>query len=460
MKKVIFTVLALAGISAAFADNYKMNASSIIDVPTATSFTNKTTSGIFASDVDDYINVKDYVNVAPEKFFGFAGYNYNDTNGFNFGFAKQLKKVYLGWYFGGQLDGFYMQNKFSDESDANKVVYTYNANASNAYTGSLLLGFEKFSVKASLFYNPVNGVGSVTSVTDSDNNKTTVNKDTYDIYADLQFAFPGKLKPHFEAGLDSWVAKYYANTEGYADKSFYDLYLRGGITKDLKSEDETFEHSFDFDLDTRWRITPAVQNDNKEGADENFGAANNLIQFTAAYNASLAATDRFSLGAKVSVPFGIGMVWDQDYTKPIGGDKVYAAKRNFYTDLGFEPKIDLGVVFAIAKEKVNFNCGTSITVGKLGWNFVGTQHRKDPSKSSIDSTDTTVKFGFDSSAFSTSWNAGFTAFFGEKVTLDASYNILENLNNNSVDYTSNSDIWETAQKIFVHKLEFLVTVKL
>lgn len=67
MKKVIFTVLALAGISAAFADNYKMNASSIIDVPTATSFTNKTTSGIFGSDVDDYISVKDYVNVAPEK---------------------------------------------------------------------------------------------------------------------------------------------------------------------------------------------------------------------------------------------------------------------------------------------------------------------------------------------------------------------------------------------------------
>lgn len=460
MKKVIFTVLALAGISAAFADNYKMNASSIIDVPTATSFTNKTTSGIFGSDVDDYISVKDYVNVAPEKFFGFAGYNYNDSNGFNFGFAKQLKKVYLGWYFGGQLDGFYMQNKFSDASDANKVDYTYNANASNTYTGSLLLGFEKFSIKASLLYNPVNGVGSVSSVTDSDNNKTTVNKDTYDIYADLQFAFPGKLKPHFEAGLDSWVAKYYSNTEGYADKSFYDLYLRGGITKDLKSEDETFEHSFDFDLDTRWRITPVVQNQNKDGSDENFGAANNLIQFTAAYNASLAATDRLSLGAKVSVPFGIGMVWDQEYTKAIGGDKVYASARKFYTDLGFEPKIDLGVVFAIAKEKVNFNCGTSITVGKLGWNFVGTQNRADTSKSSIDSTDTTVKFGFDSSAFSTSWTAGFTAFFGEKVTLDASYNILENLNNNSVDYTSNSDIWETAQKIFVHKLEFLVTVKL
>lgn len=460
MKKIIFTVLALVGLSTAFADNYSMNATSIIDVPTATSFTNKTTSGIFSTDVDNFMSVKDYNTVAPEKFFGYAGYNYNNSTGFNFGFAKQLKKFYLGWYFGGQLDGFSMQNKFSDKSDANKLEYTYNADATKTYTGSLLLGFEKFAVKSTLLYNPVNGAGSVSSVKDKDNNETTVDKDVYDIYADVQVAFPGKARPHFEVGLDSWVAKYYANKEGYADKSVYDLYLRGGFSKDLNSEDETFTHGFDFDFDTRWRITPMVQNQNDKGKDEHFGAADNMIQATAAYNATLEASDRLTLGAKVAVPLQVGMVWAEDYSKAIDGDKVYNTARKFYTDIGFAPKLDLGATFAVAKDKVNFNLGTSIAMGEIGWNIVGTQNRKSSSESSIDSTDTTVKFGFDSADFSTKWNAGFTAFFGEKVTLDASYNILENLNNNSIDYSSQSDIWGTAQKIFVHKLEFLVSVKL
>ena len=127
MKKIICAAaLGAAVLSFASAKNYTgVNAAAIKDVPTATSFTATTTKGLFSTDVDDFISVTDFWGVQPEKFFGYFGYNYNDTKGFNFGFARQLKKMYVGAYFGGQLDGMKMTSKFSDASGADKVNYTY-----------------------------------------------------------------------------------------------------------------------------------------------------------------------------------------------------------------------------------------------------------------------------------------------------------------------------------------------
>ena len=185
-----------------------------------------------------------------------------------------------------------------------------------------------------------------------------------------------------------------------------------------------------------------------------------MIQLSAAYKATVAATDKLTLKAKFALPLQVGLVWDEDYNKPIDGDKAYNTSRAFKTDIGFEPTLTFAATYAVVPGKFQFNCGTKITVGDLGWNIVATQTRDDPTSSSVDSTKTTVAFGFDSSDFATSWDAGFTAFLGKKVTVDASYNILNKLNNNSVDYSSNNDIWEVVKDVFVQKLEFLVTVKL
>ena len=79
MKKVIISILTLACLSFAFADNYSMNATGFNDIPTATSFTNTTTAGVFGNDIDDYMSVSDFSNVEFDKFFSFLGYNYNET---------------------------------------------------------------------------------------------------------------------------------------------------------------------------------------------------------------------------------------------------------------------------------------------------------------------------------------------------------------------------------------------
>ena len=463
MKKIICAAaLGAAVLSFASAQNYTgVNAAAIKDVPTATSFTATTTKGLFSTDVDDFISVTDFWGVQPEKFFGYFGYNYNDdARGFNFGFARQLKKMYVGAYFGGQLDGMKMTSVFNDASGANKVDYTYEADAKYAYTGSILLGAEKFGVKASLYYNPVGGVGYLKNIKPDSGDESIIQQDTYEFYTDLQLGFNNKYSPFFQIAVDAMTAKYYDNNNGYADKGFADLYLRGGFTQNLKSETEGFSHKVSYNADTRWRITPIVQNQNKDGSDEHLGAANHLIQLSAAYKATVAATDKLTLKAKFALPLQVGLVWDEDYQKPIDGDKAYNTARTFKTDIGFEPTLTFAATYAVVPGKFQFNCGTKITVGDLGWNIVATQTRDDPTSSSVDSTSTTVAFGFDSSDFATSWDAGFTAFLGKKVTVDASYNILNKLNNNSVDYSSNSDIWEVVKDVFVQKLEFLVTVKL
>ncbi len=479
MKKVFISILTLACLSFAFADNYSMNATGFNDIPTATSFTNTTTAGVFGNEIDDYMSVSDFSNVEFEKFFSYLGYNYNETTGFNFGFAKQFKPFYLGWYFGGRLDGFAMENVFSDQDNADKVNYDYAADAKYAYTGALLLGFDKLAVKTSLLYNPVGGTGTYTEVQPDSGDESKVQVDVYELYADIQMGLSGKYAPHFEIGLDSWVAKKYDNSKGYADNGFADLYLRGGITKDLNSSgkkeesdskdkkakesdnSELFLHALDFDIDTRWRITPVIQNQNKDGEDEHIGFANNLIQFKPTYRATVNATEKFTLGAKLAIPLQIGVVCEEDYVKPIDGDKVYDTDRVWNTDIGFVPSIDLGITYKLVPEKFQFNCGTSIAAGELGWNIVSTQLRDKADSEKVDHTVTDVKFGFDSSAFNTNWTAGFTLFIGKSVTVDASYNILNKLNNNSVNYrTGNNDIWETMQDVFVQKLEFLISVKI
>lgn len=467
MKKIIATILTLAIASFAFATGngyktLKQRVSPIHDIPSASSYTDATTSGVFGTDVDDFMDVNSYTNVQPEKFFGFLGYNYDDTYntgvGFNFGFAKQFKPFYLGYWFGGTVDGFTMESVFDDTDKANKTDYEYNAEASRSYTGAVLLGFDKFAVKTSMLYNPKDGKGYYSKLEPDSGDSTIKSADTYEIYFDVQVGLATKLAPHFEIGLDSWVEKAYDNSNGTVDKSFYDLYLRGGITKDLKSNDDIFTHSWDFDLDTRWRIKPIVQNENDDGSDENIGEANNLIQLSATYNVELTATDKLTLGASIGLPLKFGMIWDPEYTKAIKGDKVYG-NRNISTDILFVPTLDFGVQYAAVPNKFQLNAGTNIEIGTIGWNIDATQFRKSDS-SSVDSTSTDVTFGYNSEDFSTSWTCGFTAFFGKNVTLDASYNILEDLTNNSIDYSSKNDIWETAQAIFVHKLEFLVTVKL
>ena len=482
MKKTLLSIAALASLSFAFADNYSMTASGFNDIPTATSFTNTTTSGVFYNDVDDFISVNDFSNVEFEKFFGFGGYNYNGGNAMNFGFAKHLKPCYFGFFFGGQLDGFKMENKFSDDSDYDKLNYKYTADSTKGYTGSILLGFDKFAIKTSLLYNPVGGKSTYTEVKPADGDESKVQEDVYELYGDIQIGLSGKYSPHFEIGLDSWTAKKYDNSKGYADKGFSDLYLRAGITYDLNSDskdsdkkdsdkkdskketkksDDTFFQAVDFDVDTRWRFTPIIQNQNKDGSDEHLGFANNLIQIKPTYKATINATEKFTLGTKLAIPLQFGVVGDEDSSKPIKGDKAYNVARVTNTDIGFVPSLALGITYAAVPEKVQFNYGTTIDFGELGWNIVTTQTRKDADTASIDKTYTDVSFGFDSSAFNTNWTAGFTLFFGKTVTFDASYNILNKLNNNSVNYrTGNNDIWETVQDVFVQRLEFLLSVKL
>lgn len=449
------TAVAINNYAAVGSDKH---AASIFDVPTATSFTGSITKGLFSTDVDDYMNVNDFRNVQPEKLFAFFGYNYRldddlnrtsgSNNGFNIGFAKQFSPFFMGAYFGGHLDGFKMTSVFNDAPGANKSDYTYVADAQFTYTGAVLMGFEKFAVKASLLYDPRNGIGYLHSTSDDE-----IRSDVWRLYTAVQVGLNHSWAPHFELGIDSHVARFYQKSAGSADRSFYDVYLRGGVTQPLADVSEKYAHEFSYDADTRWRIYPLVWNENNDMRTEKFGLADHLIQLTAAYKATVTPLERVTFKMKVALPFEVGWKFDAYSIKTVTKDDnntSYESPRNYYTDIGFVPTFAVGATFAVIPNRFQLNFGTEFKIGELGWNIHTVDTMKDSgASSSKSSTQTDVSFGFDPDNFGTDWGLGLTVFFGRAISLDARYNILQAVNNTI-----------KVQEIKDATFEFLVTVKM
>lgn len=466
IKNMLIGAALVAAASTAFAaGNYVGTgnpnyASAIYSIPGPTSNKKATTSGRFSTDIDNYMGVNDWSGIKPEKFFSFLGYNYNNSKGsnFNMGFAKNTSKnTYLGFYFGGQLDGMKMTSVFSDDTDLTKNSYDYESESANSYTASVLVGTKKgLGVKTSMFYCP-GSQKSTYSRPDMDE-KDYTQIDLYELWGDVSVGLGDKRATHFNVGLDANVAKA-TNNYGFQDNSFYDLYLGGGFT--------TEKSKWDFDLDTRWRITPVTYKHTNDMDYDHFGKSDNIVRFTAAKGYTLDATKNLTLKAKFKVPLTLGVkTVDDDAVRVDGNDWVYSAQRVHYTNLGFTPSLALGAVWKPVPNKVDINVGTSFNLGDIGWDFVTTSNRKKTDSASIDNSNCEVSFGFDSSNMEINWTSGFTCYFGKAVTLDADFNVVGNLFNglgsNNDTFKRNSDILQTLNRVLIPSsgLSFLLTLKL
>lgn len=456
-KALAGAALLAAAVSFASADDkITVNATAINDVNAApASMSDASTAGRFGTDVDDYMGVNDWSNVEFDKWFGFVGYNF-DGNKFNMGYATKLKDNYLGFYFGGYGADFTMKSRFSSDTDAVPNSYTYQATSTEQYAFALLFGTAKgIGIKASVYYAPTQDNGN-----DSNYNKPDTSKDAYtsldvwELYADLQVGLGDEKATHFEIGLDSNVAKASSN-QGYTDASWYDLYLRGGLT--LKE--------WDLDLDTRWRITPLVRKEGKDYKEWQYGETNNLIQFTAARAFDYEATEKLALSAKFAFPLSFGITADYDASKTdttSSGDWTYNTARTHNIDIVLTPTLDLGAKYKVLPNKFDFNFGTSLELGNIGWNIIATGSRKSDS-ASYDDTVTDVTFGWDHRTMDITWVSGFTVHFSEKVTLDAEYQIMRRVLNgfsSNVDTFNGRGVNETVGKVFFSDaVNLLLSVK-
>jgi hypothetical protein len=466
LKKIFTGALVLAATSSFIFAISDTNAKGINNVPSPSSMTFKATSGTFSTDVDKYINIKNWSAVDLTKGFFFLDYGFQG-NRFNAGYATKLAGNYLGLYFGGNGGDFDLINQsYSDENKGN-ATNSFNGNGTS-YTASALFGFaNSMAIKASMFYNPTTVTRSTVKAVKTTDGTIDIknNVDIYNLNTDLTFGF-GKLVSikgkedkvilsdlSVSLGLDTYQAK---NTTriGYADSSFSDVYVRSGATL----------FDWNMQLDTRWRLYPKYiyEEHLKSGnttttvKTQTIGASDNLISLTASRAFKYKPMEKLTLVAKPVVPMHVGFLSTQYGSQTGTADWVYSLSNKNETDIVFVPALNLGAQFNIAPGKVDFNCGTNLGLGTLGWNIVKTSYRKDTDTKAAAWSDTVVDFGWDSKNLNISWKSGFTVHFGPLVTLDLDYNLLGTLipsnmtTSNGSGWVSNaSPFWGSIENLFV-----------
>ena len=473
--KKMFTGMAILAAASSFVFAITdTNASQIKKVPGPASMTVASSSSLFSTDVDKYINVNNWSKVNFSNCFMFIDYGFQGSR-FNAGYATKLGKKegapYLGLWFGGNGADFdLIAQSFSDSNKGYQKTSFDGKN--NSYAASALLGLNKgMAVKASMLYAPTTVTKStVKDVKVGDETITMKNSvDVYNLNADVTFAFGeivnlknkngrvilGNLNASL--GLDNYEAKT-STRIGYNDASFSDLYVRAGA----KVVD------WDMQLDTRWRLFPSTTSDvtlkTESGSVQTqtkvMGAYDNLVSLTVSHVFEAPVLmDKLTLKAKPVIPLHVGFLGERYGTKTGTADWAYSAASQNELDIVFVPQLKLGAQYKLGKAgKVDFNCGSSFNLGTFGWNIVTTSHRNDTSTKGATWTDTVTDFGWASDSMKLSWTSGFAIHFNEKVTLDCNYNILNTLlgndmsTDNGAGWVSNSSpFWGSIENLFVTK---------
>ena len=98
--------------------------------------TSELTYDLFTTDVDNFMDVLEFSQVKPEKFFAFSEFT---SNGLNFGFAKQFGSLYTGLYVDGQLPRFY-SGTYVTEAGGKTYTATISGNGPSPSAATVNLG--------------------------------------------------------------------------------------------------------------------------------------------------------------------------------------------------------------------------------------------------------------------------------------------------------------------------------
>lgn len=434
------------------------------------SMTNISTSGLFATDVDNFIDVNEWQSVEPENMFGYLGFGADGKSKLHLGLAKQFGSLYFGVGFAGVLPGLTSTTKIgkdSNKKDSNSTtVTTEKADSAQVH---VLAGFGDIGILLDATYTPQNISSTTATKPDNTVNNTTI----FDLDTNLKFGLnktgPRDLlfKSFVTVGLESKVKrtdnKRADGKTRFTDDSEYVLLLAGGTSFDYKT-DGAFTQNFGIELENKTTFAAVeVKKEFDDKKTKHIGGWKNALEITPKWTFTFEPSEAFALSFSPEVKVGLPLTIPYDYEDTDGKKKYVDRETEF--GLKFTPALKFGTTYFVKPEKLRFNAGTTFAIKEFGWNFKINEKPKD---------DTTAGFDADKKSTETSWtfypqntidlklNTGFTFFLNDAVTIDASWNIFNNLLDRfSTKFkdTADTSIWNTANQLLVHNFAFLVSVK-
>lgn len=467
-KKLLATALLLAVCFAA------VSAAERIDPK---SMTNESSKGLFGTDVDDYLDVNEWSNVQPTKMFGFLSYGTSGTDKINTGFAMPVGKFYLGAFFGGQLNSW--TSEVGTRTGAKHGSGSFSASSTkttNKASGSVLFGFNNIGILGNITYTP--GSGNRT-----DHHKTLGgvkldnNQYTLDVAAKAGFNVTGPkdilFKTSAEVGITSKVNKLRVTDKTVSPDTYtmvngneHDLHINGGVYFDFAHNGPVTQGA-SLSLNTDWTIYPTLTGRTKSAGKTidtyTYGRWHDAITLEPSWSITYEPEgSKVALKAKVGVPIAFDTKIEHNYTKT-DGKKAYNKARKHTTTINFTPELKAGLTYApIAK--LRFNVGAEVAVPKFGWTITKTQYRKVDDGTVDSYTGGTVRsygYHFDTADGKITLASGFTWFITQNVTFDANWKLTDNLLNGfSHKLKNDENIWKTINKVLVHEVGFMLSVKL
>lgn len=474
-KKIVLIVLVLGTIfGAAFGDSIRIEPKSM---------TAESTQELFSTDVDDFLNVNEYANVMPSKFFGFLGYGDDGNKAIQLGFAKQLKSIYIAGFFGGMPTVW----SSTTEPSGDKKKTTIATTSTDAATGTFLVGFKNMGVSGSFTFKP----NATNNRIIDENAKTDITTANFKTNTALKFGMNMNgpkdwvFKSYAELGVEATTNKTTSKNNGTKitgiidSGSSSDLLLNAGTAFDFFEKDGVTQ-GVSAGLETKW-VIPALKTsrtikDGKEtdyvkkvGAIGAVGAGEgHTIKLNPAYTIAYEPEGKFALRAQASLPLTFDFRSDEDYTeRKIGGGnptKVFTTARKHEVLTNFNPTLAAAFTYRpISKLCLSF--GTKFKVPAFGWTTNTTQTRNS-SDGKVTKTTNTVTWNFnkDSADFKFEASTGLTWFVTDNVTIDGKWDIAKTLLNNKfktdLPNGDTKSIFNTINKVLIHNVTFLVSFKL
>lgn len=419
-----------------------------------TSNTRLATAYTFSTDVDNYLDVNNWNTVQPANMFAYSGLS---SSKFDFGFAKQFKKFYLGAYYGGNLWGNNASNKTVDLTGGFNSIST----TSSTNDVRVLFGVKNWGVKLTLDSEPNSSVEETyvlnTSVPSLMDTVTTTKNDKTIISLSAGTTVKGKKEivftPHFGITYENDNKSTVIDANGYigtvqgsstdkTNKSVSTFALFGGTGIKLKDVRNVSQNvNLDFSLGFISQPSVSASSTSTTGtttttSSTEVSLSGNYAGFTAAYVATITPATGFALKAKAKLPLTLTNSHTGNTTQYTNGNGVVTQQDISVKTITMTPTVALGVQYAVKPDKFILNAGLIASF----LNFT-----KSTTVSVVGSTS--------SSYASTAWGSvstgldfGFGYYFVKNVGLDVSMNIF------SGNTTSFKDIWEK-------QMSFLVSVK-
>jgi len=436
------------------------------------SMTSESTKGLFGTDVDDYLDVNEWSNVKPTKVFGFLSYGKEGNGSINTGIAVPIGQFYLGTFFGGQVIGWKSTKKIDKDG---KATTTTETDGTNIASGSMLFGFNNIGIMGNFSFKPK--TGNKTEKLESTKTETTNSR--FELEAALKAGFnvagPKDMlfKTSAELALTSKVNKDTEKNNGspktlkIINNNVHTLHINGGVSFDFAHNGPVTQGA-SFALNTDWNIYPTVyRDDNTSGkriVTKTYGRLHDVITLNPAWQITYEPEEsKVALKAKVGMPITFDFAKEYNYTTVTGvSGKNYNTARVHTTKIKFTPTLAAGLTYAPIS-KFRFNVGVDFEVPNFEWDISKTENRNADGTKASAGTTKTIGWAFNTKSGKIGFASGFTWLITKDITFDAYWNVANNLLDgfgHKLNEGSGTNFWNTVNQILVHKVGFLVSVKL